>query len=140
MKHNLVCTVLQELGKFTTSITPASRQVACWLLGEFCAGSPSDFTEYVPMVVKDLMSRLHDEDNGTVMASVVSLDKVRRSCYTAHGYCDNSACTHSALESLIESAPVVRWCVRRTHCGYSFPIIPSRTVPPSSLALTAMYL
>lgn len=78
MHLRLVCIIVQELGKFTTAISPASRQVACWLLGEFCAGSPSDFTEYVPMVVKDLMSRLHDEDNGTVMASVVSLDKVQQ--------------------------------------------------------------
>ncbi len=30
------------------------------------------------MVVKDLMSRLHDDDTPTVLAAVASLDKVRR--------------------------------------------------------------
>jgi hypothetical protein len=76
--------LLGELGRLSASINASSRQVACWLLGEFAEGSKSEFEPYVPMIIKDLIQRLHEEDPRVLQAAVTALDKVRGACVHTH--------------------------------------------------------
>lgn len=94
----------QELGKFTIAGTPSWRAVSCWLLGEFCGGSdPEVYGEYVPMVVKDLINRLHDEDVVTVSVAVGALDRVVAS-FTAEGMVEHLDFIRSLLRSTVSDA------------------------------------
>lgn len=69
--------MLQELGKFTSAIVASHRAISCWLLGEFCkGGDPEEYGEFVPMVAKDLINRLHDEDETTVVNAFTAMDQV----------------------------------------------------------------
>jgi hypothetical protein len=73
----LVVLLSQELSRFSSSVNAATRQVSCWLLGEFAGYSTADFDQYIPMIIKDLIQKFHDEDAGVLAAAVAALDKVR---------------------------------------------------------------
>ena len=66
----------QELGRSSGSVNPATRQVACYLMGEFAENSTSDFHQYVPMLIKDLLAKFHDEDPKVLLAATTALEKV----------------------------------------------------------------
>ncbi len=66
----------QELGRFSASVNAATRQVSCWLLGEFAENSSSDFHQYIPMIIKDLVQKFHDEDPKVLLSAATSLEKV----------------------------------------------------------------
>ena len=68
--------LLKELGRLAHSDSAATRRVSVWLLGEFAAGTSSKWDMQLPMVVKDLLSNLHDSDDAALAETMKALGAV----------------------------------------------------------------
>jgi hypothetical protein len=62
-----------QVGQQISSENETSRQYAVWILEQFLTNAKADFTEQVPIFLKDLLHRLNDSSEGVLHAACSAL-------------------------------------------------------------------
>jgi len=95
-----VSAVVQVLGSETEhDADHHRRRWACWLFGKFCKHSSADYSDYVPVILKYLLSRVADSNRSVLLAVIGALSDV---------------CETVKPEGLMPHLDFVRSCVSST--------------------------
>eukprot|EP01041_Mallomonas_annulata_P003729 gene3729-7411_t len=92
--------IVSELGKEVEhDFNSDRRRWGCWLTGQFCGKSKADYSDYVPVIIKHVISRVADMEKKVLAATVEALGGL----FTAVG-----------PEAMMEHLDFVRSCISST--------------------------